>query len=311
MKNVISNVLNFLKGILLGFVCVATPGVSGGTIAVIIGLFTTIIESGNDLLHHFFSKTWWKTVLFFVILVLGIALGAFIGSNVVSFTFEKYPLAVTLCLIGLIIGSFPMLFKNIKPHIKKISNIIIFVVVLALALVYTFCLTKSNNNPLENMTFWSYFGLVIMGIVTVATMIIPGISGNIFLMAFGYYYPLTNILSNITSLPLNETLPIIATFLVGCVIGAILIIKVFKLLLDKFEVQTNTAIFAFVLASPIIMVKLCLINNENFVYNTTELIIGIILALIACAISFFLGRLSMKKQEQEKQDEHIENEKGE
>lgn len=300
MKKIIKYLLDFLKGMLLGFVCVATPGVSGGTIAVIIGLFGTIIESGNELLHNFFKRQWWNRVLFFAILAIGIAIGAFIGSKVVSFTFEKYPLAVTLCLIGLIIGSFPMLFSNIKQHIKKPSNIITFLVVFALALVYTFCLAKSNNNPLENMTFWSYLGLVCMGIVTVATMIIPGISGNIFLMAFGYYYPLTNILSNIGSLPFKETFPIIGVFLIGCVIGAILIVKVIKFLLDKFEVKTNTAIFAFVVASPIIMIKLCLINNENFVYNTTELIVGIILALTAFAISFFLGRLSTKKQQQTK-----------
>lgn len=307
MKQFIYYFLNFLKGILLGFVCVATPGVSGGTIAVIVGLFTTIIEAGNDLLHNFFSKKWWTTVLFFVVLVLGVAVGAFIGSKVVSFTFEKYPLAVTLCLIGLIIGSLPMLFVNIKPHIKKVSNIITFVIVVALALVYTFCLAKSNNNPLENMNFWSYLGLVIMGIVTVATMIIPGISGNIFLMAFGYYYPLTNILSNITSLPLNETLPIILVFLLGCVIGAILIVKVIKFLLDKFEVKTNTAIFAFVVSSPIIMIKLCLINNENFVYNNTELIVGIALAIVAFSISFILGRISTKKQQKEKESTIVDS----
>ena len=114
MRKYLGYIIDFIKGMLLGFVCVATPGVSGGTIAVVIDIFNKIINYGNDLFHHVFSKKWWKTVLFFVVLAVGALIGAFIGSKVVSFTYDKYPLAVTMLLIGFIVGSFAMLYKNIK-----------------------------------------------------------------------------------------------------------------------------------------------------------------------------------------------------
>ena len=304
MKKILTYILDFFKGLILGFVCVATPGVSGGTIAVVINVFNKIIENGDKLFHNVFKKEWWKTILFFVVLAVGGVIGAFVGSKVVSITYDKYPLAVTLLLIGFIVGSFATLFKNVKAGIKKPSNIITFVVVFGLALAYTFLLSKSSANPLEDMNIWKYIALVFMGIITVATMIIPGISGNIFLMSFGYYYPLVNIISNIGSMDKSYTLPIVGAFLVGCILGAVLIIKLLKFLLDKFAMKTNVAIFGFVVASPIIMVKLCILDNESFVFNSTELIIGIILCLVGFAVSFLLGYLSNKREE--KQVEQIE-----
>lgn len=307
MKKVLLYVFNLLKGLLMGFICVAAPGVSGGTIAVIIGLFTDIIMYGNELLHNWFKKSWWKAFSVFACIGIGVLIGAFLGSKAISITYEKFPLAVTLLLMGFIIGSFPMIYRNIKGFYKSWSNDLLFVLIFAGALVYTYCLKSSSSNPLENMNVWSYIGLVVMGIVAVATMIVPGISGSIFLMAFGYYIPLTNVLSNVTSLPLKETLPILLPFMAGCIIGAVLVIKVIKWLLDKFFVKTNVGIFAFVVASPIMMVKLCLLDNESLVYNTIELIVGIVLFIVGFIVSFIIGRINAKKEEENKKEEAIDN----
>jgi len=296
MKRVIDYILDFIKGILLGFICVATPGVSGGTIAVIIGLFDKIVLQGNELFKNVFKKSWWKVVLFFVCLLAGVAIGALIGSKVVTFTYNLYPLATTLCIMGLIVGSIPYLFKSIKSENKfSVSNIILFVVVITLALCYTFLLSSGTNVDFTNLDFGGYLLLTLMGIISVITMIIPGISGSIFLMSFGYYFPLNETLSNIFSNDILYTLPIIISFGIGCVIGAFLVIKVIKILLDKFEVKTKVAILGFVVASPIIMVKLCILSNTSFVYNTPELIVGIILFIVATIGSYLIGKLNNKK----------------
>lgn len=306
MKKAISALLDLLKGFILGFVCLATPGLSAGTIAVIIGAFNKIIEEGNNLLHNIFSKKWWKTVLYFLVLGVGVIIGTLVGSKIVGITFDKYPIGITICLIGFVIGSLPMLFNNIKDGIKDKYNYIIFFVVIILVVLYTFLLSSSKSVTFDNMNVGKYLLLALMGAITVATMIIPGISGNIFLMAFGYYYPLVQIINNIKDNPISYSLKVIIPFLIGCIIGAIAVVKLIKVLLDKWQMKTNVAIFAFVVTTPIVMVKLNIINilNQQGGYDLTskELIFGIIAAIIALILSLFIGFISIKKANNKKID---------
>lgn len=275
MKN---NVLLVIKGFFVGIANII-PGVSGGTLAITLGIYEELIEA----ISHFFKKI--KSNIKFLI---PIGIGAFtaivIGSRIIEISLEKYTLPTLLFFTGLILGGMPMLFGKIKKNIKP-SYALIFLATFALVIGVMF-LKTGNDVVLVDLNAWGYFKLFLVGMIAAATMIIPGISGSFMLMVMGYYEPIINAINEFTSFNnLWNNFWILMPFGIGVLLGVIVIAKIIEFLFQKFEVPTYFGIIGFVLASLIGIFT----SAGNLVFTPTFIIVGIILMVLGFVIAYKLG----------------------
>lgn len=275
MKN---NVLLVIKGFFVGIANII-PGVSGGTLAITLGIYEELIEA----ISHFFRKL--KSNIKFLI---PIGIGAFtaivIGSRIIEISLEKYTLPTLLFFTGLILGGMPMLFGKIKKNIKP-SYALIFLATFALVIGIMF-LKTGNDAVLVDLNAWGYFKLFLVGMIAAATMIIPGISGSFMLMVMGYYEPIINAINEFTSFNnLWNNFWILMPFGIGVLLGVIVIAKIIEFLFQKFEVPTYFGIIGFVLASLIGIFT----SSGNLVFTPTFIIVGIILMALGFVIAYKLG----------------------
>src|SRR5574344_911758 len=228
------NIILMIKGFFIG-VANIIPGVSGGTLAITLGIYETLI---NTISHIF--KNLKENIKFLLPIGIGAILSILLLSKAIKFTLTNYTLITVLFFVGAILGGVPMLYKKVKNDIK-ISNIIIFIIMFALIIALTF-LGSGKDVNLTSLQLFDYIKLFMVGVIASAALVIPGISGSAMLMTMGYYYPIINTISNLTNFgELSSNLLILVPFGIGIVVGIILIAKVIEYLLKKFEIKTYFA----------------------------------------------------------------------
>lgn len=288
-----------LKGMLMGISNII-PGVSGGTMAVSLGIYDDLIFSITRL---FKEKK--KSIKFLLPLGMGLALGVIFFSYAIEFLLAEYAFITSLAFIGLILGGLPILNQKFQDALKekseKISLKHCFVFILFLGLVIGFSLIQesSMNGVLLQFSFETVSILFVLGIIASSTMIIPGVSGSLVLMIFGYYYPLIQLLTsffhNVLVLNwsgLGEDLLLIFPVGLGIIFGVFLISKLIEFLFIKFPSITYSGILGLVIASPF-----AILYNVNAFEDLAQsntiltLIIGSILLCTSSYITFYLGKL--------------------
>ena len=274
------NLINVLKGMIIG-VANIIPGVSGGTLMIILGVYEEIIET----ISHFFSN-FKKNILYLLPFGIGMIISILILSKVISFSLEKYPFATTIFFIGLIIGGIPLLWEKASASKNKISNWIVFLITFSIVLLFTFMKSDSNMISLNNLEFFDYVKLFFVGIISAGTMVIPGISGSFVLMLLGYYESIVNVIKNLTDFAnLGKNLLILIPFGIGILVGIILVAKLLEYLFNKYPVKTNYGVLGFVISSIIAIV----ISILHVHVNLLEVIISIILFIVGGIIAYKLG----------------------
>ena len=267
-----------IKGFFMGIANII-PGVSGGTLAITMGIYEELIEA----ISHFFTKLK-KNINFLIPIIIGALLSIVIGSKVIGFSLEEYPLPTILFFTGLILGGLPMLYRKIKGNFKPL-NIIIFILTFAIIIGLMF-LKSGTSVTFNNMNMLGYIMLFIVGMVAAATMIIPGISGSFMLMVMGYYKPIINTINDLTAFNnIGTNIAILMPFGIGVLVGIVLIAKLIEFLFKKFEVPTYFGIIGFVLASIIGIFT----STENLSFSILPFIIGIVLFILGFVIAIKLG----------------------
>ncbi|MEG2349429.1 MAG: DUF368 domain-containing protein [Hungatella sp.] len=245
---------DILKGILIGIANII-PGVSGGTIAVSMGIYHKIIYAVTHLLQETKKS-------FFTLLPYGI--GVLIGIVGLSFAieslFERFPLQTSLTFIGLILGGLPTILGKLKH--KKISPggygafFLMFILVIAMAVM-----GQHSGNPVDlSFQLVPILLLFLVGMIAAATMVIPGVSGSMLLMLLGYYQPILSSINHFiiaaTTLDISGVFresAILIPFGLGVIVGIFLCAKLIELLLSHHELLTYCAITGLVLSSPIVI----------------------------------------------------------
>ena len=277
MKN---NIFLVLKGFLLGIANII-PGVSGGTLAITLGIYNDLIGA----ISHFF-KNLKKNLSFLIPLGIGMVLAILLGSKVISLCLDKFPFPTTLFFIGLIVGGIPLLTKKIKGKKLKPVNAASFLLPFSVVMIMTFLNAGNNAVDLSNMSVIQFILLMIVGIVAAATMVIPGVSGSFVLMLLGYYKPIVSTIGNLTDFSLFwHNVLVLAPFGLGVLIGIVLIAKLIEYLLAKHETATYYAIIGFVTSSVIGLV-VPLIGGKA---STFEVLAGIVLFIMSFIIGYKLG----------------------
>lgn len=263
----------FIKGMVLG-ISFILPGISGGVLAISLGVYDKLINS----ISHFF-KDFKKNFQFLFVLGSGMLVSVILCILLLESIFEKYPVAAILLFIGLIIGGLPGLFKKVKGSFS-IFNVILFIVGFASIFLLTFL--SGTNNVVLNTDFIQIIKLFFVGVLSAATIVIPGISGSFLLIAIGYYKPLLSIISEIIKFnDLINNVVIMIPFGLGMVIGGIVIVKIIEYFLNKHEVKTYYLIIGIMFAS-ITEVIISIFGHSVSIY---QVIIGVVLFAIGSFIS--------------------------
>ena len=200
----------FLKGLLMGISDII-PGISGGTIALITGIYAQLIHSIKDLTHipSLLAKKEFKKSIdlinfkFFTPLVIGIALAILIGSHIIGYFLDNYSGMVYGFFIGLILVSAHSIMSKLKLNTKNFFFSTIGVLI-GLSLGF---LAFNLPEP-------SLMGVFLIGFISISAMILPGISGAYILLILGQYEFIINVVRNFYNEMLN-----VLSFALGAIIG--------------------------------------------------------------------------------------------
>ena len=239
-RTILQNLVLTLKGMAMGAADVV-PGVSGGTIAFISGIYEELIDS----LNNFNMKAlvvWrkegtpalWKHLngTFFLFLFAGIGISIFTLSKVVMYLLEAHPVLLWSFFFGLIIASVWMVGKTVKKW--SVGTIISLLIGIGIALWISSIQTTVSVDA-------KWF-IVLSGAIAICAMILPGISGSFILILMGSYHIVYGAISEVD-------LTIISLFAIGCVVGLLSFARVLKLLFTRFKDITITLLTGFMVGS--------------------------------------------------------------
>lgn len=247
MLKVKNGLREFFLDVLRGFVIGAgfiIPGFSGGSIAALLGIYEKIVAATADALKHF--KTSFLTLL---PIAIGMGIGAVALLYPLGYAIERFPLPTVSLFVGLTIGGLSPISKNAKGKFKP-HYLPAFLIPLFSATLMSL-LPIGKDVELYNLNFGGYALLVLIGVVASASIVIPGISGSMLLLIFGYYIPLKNVITeNILKFRNLGTSSLIAICTgAGLVLGILIFAKLMKLFFAKCPRGTYIAIIGFILGS--------------------------------------------------------------
>ena len=281
--------LGFLKGIFIGLANII-PGVSGGTIAVILGIFDDLIDTINN-----FFRDIKKNLGFITPIGFGILFSILFFSSILELCLKKYSLPTNIFFIGLIFGSIPLIYKKaIKNGIKK--NYFLYTIISILIVILAASFNKNGVTQINNdISFIFLLKIFFGGLLAAIAMIIPGISGSFVMVLLGIYPTVINSVSNISRCLLNlsdknlliRTSAIIFSLGFGLVLGILLISRLISVLLEKFYSETYFCILGLIIGS-IYGIFASPMTYQSGI-NNFMILISVISFFVGAIISYFLG----------------------
>ena len=284
----------FIKGIIIGFISIAIPGLSASTIAIAFGIYFLLIDSISSIFSDFR-----KSVTFLITIMLGYGVGSVLGATLVSKLYIEFPLPVTLLILGFVMGSIPEMFREIKATKSSKKNILVTIIIMAGVILYSSFAFNGNPVDFEDMELYEYFVLGIVGFVTSATLVIPGVDFAMILLSFGYYYAILGTINNLVSLTdMVHNIIVLAIYLVSYGIGAFFVSKFIKKVIGNHEAQFKYANLGFILAAPVVVIQKSILKNESLVAapevyaSQSQIIIGVVLFVVGFNLMYLFNHFT-------------------
>lgn len=277
---------NIIKGMMIGIANIM-PGVSGGTLAVSMGIYDKLIHCITHILSEF------KESMKFLLPIFagaGIALVAL--TFVIEALFQYYPIPTNLLFIGLIVGGLPPVVTKVKSHKLTFGHILAGLLFFALVVGMAMMGDNGSRQVTLNLGIVPMIQLILVGIIAAATMIIPGVSGSMVLLILGYYQPIiqqiTAFCTAVITLDMAGILhgvAILLPFGIGVLIGILGIAKIIEIIFQKYPVYAYCAIIGLIVASPI-AILVC----SNFAgFSISVLLISIVTFAAGFGIAIKIG----------------------
>ena len=237
-------VLNIIKGFLMGAANVI-PGVSGGTMAFVTGIYEGLIGGLKNmdikalklLMARDFSALWSRiNGSLLAAVFIGVGLSIISLAKLLEYCIEFHSIPTFAYFFGLILASVPFVGKAVKKW--SFGPVLAGILGTALAVTISFI-----NPAQENDSFWYVF---ICGIVAICSMILPGLSGSFILLIMGNY---VLVLSGLTKIDLGIILP----FALGCGVGLLAFSHILNWLFSKYKDITISSLSGFILGSLLII----------------------------------------------------------
>lgn len=225
------NIMIALNGFLMAFAD-SVPGVSGGTIAFLMGIYDEFISSINGIISRD-GETRKRSLLFLVKLGIGWVIGFALAVTILSSLFTEKIYLISSVFLGFILFSVPVVAREEKETLTgNFLNALFIIPGAALVLAVTFIRPASEAANLSDPDLFGYIFLFLSGAAAVSAMVLPGISGSTIMLILGVYLPIINAVKDLLHLELSS-LKIIIPMGLGIIAGALLIIKLIKAALDK------------------------------------------------------------------------------
>ena len=288
------------------------PGVSGGTIAFILGFYDEFVSSLHNLISG--SKVERINALRFLSKIgIGWVTGFILSVIFITAIFEKNIYEISSLFLGFIIASIPLIIKSEKRTLSEWKNIVFLLIGIVVVFTMTYFNPISSSGrsfsiKAENLGLIFGIYIFLSGMIAISAMVLPGISGSTILLIFGLYTPILNAIKGILKLNF-EYLPGVVIFGSGILIGVLLTIRSVRYLLRKFRSQTIYCIIGLMIGSIYAVIRGPLslevpqspMNLESF--NIIFFVIGCILVP---ALEMLKVLLKSKSDDLE-QDTHIED----
>lgn len=239
---------HFIRGALMG-VADTIPGISGGTIAMIVGVYerlvTAISHCDTQTFSLILSGKWKEAatridLLFMATLIAGVVFGIVTSTVPVLHLLENHLPVTFAAFTGLILGSVWILFRRIPKYTFLTTFSLVLGAVAAWGIV--------SLNTMSGSTHLGY--VFLCGMIAICAMILPGISGSYVLLLLGEYAYIIEKVRNVVHLQTNlSELTVLVVFACGCVIGLVSFAKLLRWLLKHFHNQTMAVMCGFMLGS--------------------------------------------------------------
>ncbi len=246
MKKVKEYLVNFFNGFMMALAD-SVPGVSGGTIAFLLGFYDNFINALDSLLH---SEKRMDGIKFLFKLGIGWIIGMGLSVLILTSVFESHIYKVSSLFIGFILISIPIIIKEEKDTLKRNYLNILFLI---LGIVIVFLITYFNSTKLADMsltklTLSHSIYIFIVGMIAISAMILPGISGSTLLLIFGLYLPIITGIKDLIHFNFSSFWGLFI-FGLGVITGILSIIKLLKKALDNYRCATVYLIIGLMIGS--------------------------------------------------------------
>lgn len=228
----------------------SVPGVSGGTVAFIMGFYDRFIGSVHNLV---FGKREEKksALLYLAKLGIGWAVGMLLAVAVLSALFESHIYVVSSLFFGFVLGAVPLIMEEEVESLRKMPQGFAFTLI---GMVIVVGITMANGKSgivamdLAQFSVPAAIKLFFIGMVAISAMFLPGISGSTLLLIFGAYIPVIMAVKGVLSLDFSY-IPCLMFFGGGVLAGAVTVVKAIRVCLERFRAQTVYLILGMMIGS--------------------------------------------------------------
>jgi len=235
---------NIVSGALIGIANII-PGVSGGTVALLLGVYEKLTESIGDFITSSREKKI-KIFKFLFQISIGVIIGILAFAKIIDLLYKNYKEGTSFLFLGLIIGSLPLVLTyRDNEKINKYGKLwFLFGLLLMISFIFlqSFYSNEKTSNDIYQLTIGYIIKLIFSGALAGGAMVIPGISGSLLLVMLGEYYNILGFINNQMIIP-------IAFVGIGALIGIVGFAKIINKLLKAYRDNTLYFIIGLIVAS--------------------------------------------------------------
>ena len=213
----------------------SVPGVSGGTVAFVLGFYDQFIGSLDALMSGNMQQKK-EAVIFLLKLGIGWVVGFLLAVSILASVFETQIYSISSLFIGFILAAIPLVIKEEKHNMKVcVSSIIALLVGIAIVALITYFNPVSGSDSaisLKQLDLGLIIYVFVAAMFAISAMVLPGISGSTLLLVFGLYVPIISAIKSLISFDFSY-LPILIVFGLGILTGIVTIVRLIKFALDK------------------------------------------------------------------------------
>ena len=294
MKN---RILDVFKGFLIGLDS-TIPGFSIGTLAILLNIYERLIEDFSDILKHPL-----KIILKDIWLGIGFIIGLVINIISVTWLLTHFPLETVSFFVGLVIISIPTTYKKASTEKRIVRDFVALFV--ALGVLVGITLLNAGTEKASTMSFLFIVMIILMGAIGSGTMIIPGVSGSLIIMACGYYNIIMDVLhdflhafAHLDFTGFGSIVLTIGMFMVGVIIGIVFVSKIIKALLNRVPQTVYHSILGLLIGSPFAIYYLTVSKYEINYSSPWVYIISVITLALGILFGLFMIKIENKHNEE-------------
>lgn len=278
------HIKNLINGMLIGISSII-PGMSGGTMAVILDIFDQMIGAISGL-----RRTFKKSVIYLAPIGIGMVLGVLLLSGFLSGMLQSHPVEMQLFFIGVVAGSIPLVTrKSLEEPFRRHSLLALIATLAVMICIFFVRPDDSGVELIRNPSASQMIQLMLYAAFAAAAMVIPGVSGSFFLMLFGVYH---SVLTAVSEWNFAVLIPVG----IGMIIGILFCAKMLDLLLQRHKQAMYFGILGCVIGSIPNIWPTQPIVGMDILWGLLACLAGAAISLF-CASDFLRSRLRRNKEE--------------